>query len=81
MTSAQVHDKIVLAVELFGAQAALVHACAVLRLDVVEHAALVRVGEAAGRAHELVHPQHNQHLQQVFLILIESFRKHYVPMH
>ncbi len=62
-----------LAVELFAAQRAFVHACAVLGLDVVEHAALVRVGEAAGRAHELVHPQHHQHLQQVVLILIESF--------
>ncbi len=69
-----------LAAELFAAQGALMHACAVLGLDVVEHAAFVRVGKATGGAHEPVHTQHHQHLQQVVLILIESFIKDYLWM-
>lgn len=58
------------AIELFTTQATLHHTGAVLRLDVVEHAALVRVGEATGRAHELVDAQHNHHFQQVVLKVI-----------
>ena len=55
------------ATKLFAAQATLHHTSAVLRLDVVEHAALVRVGEATGRAHEMVDTKNNHHFQQVVL--------------
>jgi hypothetical protein len=65
MVAPQVHDKIMLAIELLGTEAALHYTGAVLGLDVVEHTALVRVGEATSWAHELVVAQHHQHLQQV----------------